>query len=55
MNYADIDIGLLQEYVWRVKEQRRNEFLQLLLDDPVVKNNRNLQEKYMEIYDRNIN
>lgn len=38
-----------------IKEQRekdRKEFLNLLLDDDVVKNNRVLQDKYMELYDK---
>lgn len=38
-----------------IKEQRekdRKEFLSLILDDDVVKNNRALQDKYMELYDK---
>ena len=34
------------------KEKDRKEFLNLLLDDDVVKNNRVLQDKYMELYDK---
>ena len=34
------------------KKKDRKEFLSLLLDDEVIKNNRKLQEKYMELYDK---
>ena len=34
------------------KKKDREEFLSLLLDDEVIKNNRKLQEKYMELYDK---
>ena len=34
------------------KEKDRKEFLNLLLDDDIVKNNRVLQDKYMELYDK---
>lgn len=34
------------------QKKDREEFLSLLLDDEVIKNNRKLQEKYMELYDK---
>lgn len=34
------------------KKKDREEFLSLLLDDEVIKNNRKLQEKYMVLYDK---
>lgn len=44
-------VGLI-EYNERVRKEEREEFLNLLLNDEVVKNNRALQEKYMELYDK---
>ena len=41
-------------YNEKVKERERKEFLELLLDDEVIRNNRALQEKYMELHDRYI-
>lgn len=41
-----------QRYYDKVKERDRKEFLNLLIDDEVIKNNIALQEKYMELYDK---
>lgn len=41
-----------QIYHDKVKEKDRKDFLSLLLDDEVIKNNKSLQEKYMELYDK---
>ena len=43
------------QHIYHIEEQKkknREEFLMLLLEDDVVKNNRELQEKYMELYDK---
>lgn len=42
----------LRLYYEKRRKQEREDFLSLLLDDEVVHNNRNLQEKYMELYDK---
>lgn len=47
-----IDFTNLRLYVEKQKEKDRKEFLDLLLNDEIVKNNRALQEKYMELYDK---
>lgn len=48
---ADAYVKLYIE-VEEQKKKDREEFLSLLLDDEVIKNNRKLQEKYMELYDK---
>lgn len=48
---ADLYAKAVLEIEERQKKDRE-EFLSLLLDDEVIKNNRKLQEKYMELYDK---
>ena len=42
----------IDKYFEEKNKKDREEFLSLLLDDEVIKNNRKLQEKYMELYDK---
>ena len=46
-----IDVWKIEQYNKKVKEKNRKDFMNLLLDDKVIRNNRVLQEKYMELYD----
>ena len=55
--YADLCADVFKNaymYEENLREKERKEFLSLLLDDEVIKNNRALQEKYMELYDKYI-
>jgi hypothetical protein len=51
MEQTNAYLRIAEEYEER-KEKDREEFLNLLLDDEAIKNNRALQEKYMELYDK---
>ena len=51
IRYVDSEIKFIQEFEEQ-KKKDREAFLSLLLDDEVIKNNRKLQEKYMELYDK---
>ena len=51
MEQTNAYLRIAEEYEER-KKKDREEFLDLLLDDEAIKNNRALQEKYMELYDK---
>ena len=60
MNYFDLEtirktVQYTHKEKQKIEEKRENdrkEFLELLLDDKIIKNNRKLQEKYMELYEK---